>query len=220
MSDRDTPIRSNIPIWKELQAREYFGTDRNVYSGENNEIRVPDPDIVEWFRPISDDMVMAIIGCGYGRESTHFGKRVGHVYGIDVSEHVLKKTVAYTGERGVTNFTPVLAESYREQVPQGLDFVYSIVVMQHLTRDLVRDYFSGLGRKLKPGGFFVVQFFEYPPGGSTADAGDEIVEPSVSWSVDQLTELCRAAGLAEVRVKTMELVPNIIWHFLYCERPA
>jgi hypothetical protein len=69
---------------------------------------------------------------------------VKSVYGIDVSEKILAKAVQFTSENGVKNFTPVLAESFKEEIPDGVDIVFSIVVMQHLTRDLVEDYFRSL----------------------------------------------------------------------------
>jgi SAM-dependent methyltransferase len=219
MPDVAKSIRSNLSIWKELQRREYFGTDATIYSGTNNEIRVPDDELVERFLPLTASTVMAIIGCGYGREATIFGKRVGIVYGIDVSHQVLKKTIAYTRERGVNNLHPVLAENYDETIPGGLDLVYSIVVMQHLTRDLVKDYFLNLGKKLKRGGSMVVQFYESPQAPPENDAGDDIIEPSVSWSIPQLNELCIASGLENVEISTMTLAPEILWHFVHFRKP-
>jgi len=213
-------LRSNVDVWKELQEKEYFGTDRNVYSGTDNEIRVPDDRLVERFRPLTPDTVMAVIGSGYGREATIFGKRVKRVYGIDVSDHVLSKAVEYTRRNGVNNFVPVVFETYKTAIPdEALDLVYSIVVMQHLTRDLVRDYFRSLARKLKPGGAFVVQFYTSPIADAAHDIGPERVEQSVAWSRAQLQELCTQSGLVERAIETMELTPVIHWSFVHFERP-
>ena len=74
------------------------------------------------------------------------------VYGIDVSDTILNKTAAYLAEKDVANFVPVLASDYRKSIPDGIDLVYSICVMQHLSRDLVRRYLANLGEKLRGAG--------------------------------------------------------------------
>jgi cyclopropane fatty-acyl-phospholipid synthase-like methyltransferase len=73
---------------------------------------------------------------------------VKHVYGIDMSSVILAKAVRHLAERSIINFTPILADRYKTDIPDGIDLVFSIVVMQHLTRDLVADYFGSLAKNL------------------------------------------------------------------------
>jgi cyclopropane fatty-acyl-phospholipid synthase-like methyltransferase len=162
-------------------------------------------------------MRIAVIGCGYGRETLKLAPRVMEVYGIDVSKTILDKAVAFLSERGVTNFTPVLAESYVQTIPSGLDVVFSIVVMQHLTRDLVRNYFVELGNKLATGGSFVVQFLDEPNVDyKSTDAPERSGgEPSISWSHWQLVELSRLAGLKLVEIRTHLVTEAALWHWVH-----
>jgi SAM-dependent methyltransferase len=210
------PVRSNLEIWKKLQGEGYF-ENHPCYKGITDFSGHEAVQAIQWFVPIRDDMRVAVIGCGYGRETLRLAPLVNHVYGIDVSETILKKAVSYLSERHVKNFTPVLAEKFAQTIPAGIDLVFSIVVMQHLTRDLVRNYFVELARKLAPGGGFVVQFLnveteDYRASDAPVEGGGE---PSVHWSPWQLVELSRLAGLKFVEIRTQLVTDVALWHWVY-----
>jgi SAM-dependent methyltransferase len=209
-------IRSNLEIWKKLQGENYF-ENHPCYKGITDFSGHEAVQAIQWFVPIRSDMRVAVIGCGYGRETLRLAPIVNHVYGIDVSETILKKAVDYLSEHQVNNFTPILAEKFVQTIPEGIDLVFSIVVMQHLTRDLVRNYFAELGRKLVPGGGVVVQFLDVET--DDYNASDAPVagggEPSVHWSPWQLVELSRAAGLKFVEIRTQLVTDVALWHWVY-----
>jgi hypothetical protein len=71
---------------------------------------------------------------------------------------ILKMAVSYLSEPGVDNFTPIVSEIFVQTTPNGVDSVFSIIMMQYLTRDLARNYFIELGRKLAPGGGLLLSF--------------------------------------------------------------
>jgi cyclopropane fatty-acyl-phospholipid synthase-like methyltransferase len=125
------------------------------------------------------------------------------------------------GERGITNFVPVSVERYKTAIPATLDLFFSIVVMQHLTRDLVYDYFETLGAKLKPGGLAIVQFLEdLEPGPANVDAELKVYEPSVTWTIRQLHDLSRRSGLTFKEVRTYQVTPTALWHWVCFSKPA
>jgi len=92
--------------------------------------------IINRFHPLAPDSKVVAIGCGYGRETLKITPIVNRMYGIDVSKKILDKAVNFLGTRNVHNFTPVLADNYKMAIPDSIDVVLSIVVMQRLTRDL------------------------------------------------------------------------------------
>jgi SAM-dependent methyltransferase len=208
--------RSNLDVWKKLQSEDYF-EKHPCYKGISDFGGDEAARAINWFLPLRSDMKVAVIGCGYGRETLKLAPLVGHVYGIDVSDTILNKAVGYLSERGIKNFTPVLAESFTQTMPAGLDVVFSIVVMQHLTRDLVRNYFVELGKKLAPGGGFVVQFLDEPgvDYGRTDAPENSGGEPSISWSPWQLVELSRKADLTLVEIRTQLVTEAALWHWAY-----
>jgi SAM-dependent methyltransferase len=211
--------RSNLDVWKRLQNGDYF-ENHPCYKGISEFRDQEAIEAIQWFRPIRSDMRVAVIGCGFGRETLKLAPMVKEVYGIDVNHTVLDKAVMFLSERGVDNFTPVLAETFAQTIPTGLDLVFSIVVMQHLTRDLVRHYFVELGRKLNTGGGFVVQFLD--ENGADYDSTDAPeyggAEPSISWSHWQLVELADLAGLKLVEIRTQLVTDLALWHWVYLRK--
>jgi SAM-dependent methyltransferase len=208
--------RSNLDVWKQLQDDRYF-ENHPCYKGISDFGGQESVEAIEWFFPIRSDMRIVVIGCGFGRDTLKLAPLVKEVYGIDVNKTILDKAVVFLAERDIRNFTPVLAETFVQMIPSGLDVVFSIIVMQHLTRDLVRNYFVELGRKLTLGGGFVVQFLDV----NTADYDSSDApehgggEPSVSWSHWQLVELAHVGGLKLVEIRTQLVTDVALWHWVY-----
>ena len=111
-------MRSNLAFWKQLQEGGYF--ENHPYYNGLVDTGSGDCSVIEWFLPLTKQMNAVVIGCGYGRESYHIARRVGRVYGIDVSRTILDKAVRYMGQRGVTNFIPVEAEAYRQAIDTNM----------------------------------------------------------------------------------------------------
>jgi len=214
-----TPIRSNVAHWKVLQDQGYF-ENHPWYQGLVDTGGDASVTYIERFLPLQPAMNVVVIGCGYGRETAHIAPRVRHVYGIEVSEVILGKALAYLRERSITNFTPALAESYDATIPDGIDLVYSVVVMQHLTRDLVKDYLLRLGRKLSVSGRMVIQFIESTDADLTADAEMMPYEPSVSWSLPLIAEAARHAGLKFEQAFSSLATDRAFWHWVCLGRPG
>jgi len=204
--------------WRAVQARGYFdghpaygglrefGTDEAVYA-------------IEQFRSLPSDANIVVIGCGYGRESLGLARRAQCVWGIDVSAPILRKAVDYLADRGVHNFRPALAGCYADAIPADIDIVFSLVVMQHLPRAFVREYFATLGSKLRPGGCFVVQFLENMDANEDdPEIPDGVEEPSVSWTVRQLAGLADQSSLKFEQVRSLRVAPRMLWHWAYFVR--
>jgi cyclopropane fatty-acyl-phospholipid synthase-like methyltransferase len=215
------PLRSNLEHWKRLQERDYF-EHHSSYSGlkdfgGHNEISA-----INMFTRLERSMRVVVIGCGYGRETTQIAREVDRVYGIDVSPVILDKAVKYLADRGVTNFTPVLADDYRDQIPAEIDLVFSVAVMQLITRDLVYDYFRTLAAKLSVSGLFIAQFVEYlDQAAPDMDADLQADEPEVTWTMHQLFDLSRRSGLRFNEARTYQLTPSaasILWHWVSFSR--
>jgi len=207
-------LRSNLPFWQTLQDLDYF-ENHPCYGGLRDDVAGDTCQTIEAFRPLTADMRVVVIGCGYGRETLDIAPRVSHVYGIDVSTKILEKARRFLTERRGTNFTPVLASRYASEIPDGIDLVFSVIVMQHLTRDLVREYVHTLGGKLSPGGDVVAQFLENTVGIGERDAELKLYEPNVNWSPWEVVELCRESGLNFRRLETYLVTPTALWHWAW-----
>lgn len=226
--------RSNLKNWQQMHENSYFENQnsflkeqfgeeeyRRLYgSSDPRQLRDTserDKKFIAEFVTLDPTMNAAVIGCGYGRESLAIAPQVKQVYGIDVSPTILKKAQDYLASKGVHNFTPVLAQDWRSGIEVELDFVYSITVFQHLTRDLVRDYLFGLAQKLSARGSGLCQFAELS--GGTTDAELKTYEPSVNWNASQIESLVEEAGLRLVTLRTLD-VQGGKWHWAFFARAA
>lgn len=203
-------VRSNLRYWQHLQDNQYF-EKHQYYVGLK--AYGTDFETINKYTSLSKEMKIVIIGCGYGRETLLIAPHVKHVYGIDVNRTILDKADKFLAERGITNFTSVLAKDWKSVVPSNIDIVYSIVVFQHLTRDLVKDYVHGLAKKLSPNGKFLCQFADLANG--THDAELRPYEPSTRWSKTEIEELIQECGLAKNSIDTQDIPGKGSWYWAF-----
>lgn len=93
-------------------------------------------------------------GCGPGRLTGALKERFQRVVGIDTSEAMLGVARSVHPEEGIE-----FSESIKKLENDSVDLVYSTFVLQHLTRDEVRDCFHEFTRILHAGGLLI---FQYP----------------------------------------------------------
>jgi cyclopropane fatty-acyl-phospholipid synthase-like methyltransferase len=214
-------MKSNIQGWRELHSRlRYYDTHPNYIKKDS---RVDgDLAVIASFL-LRQDWNVAVIGAGYGRETALIAPSVRKVFAIDVRE-TLPHLRAFLGKRKISNVVEVDAEDWRAGIQEDgrvipIDFVYSLVTFQHLTRDLVRDYIYGFHPLLIPGGVFLAQFSESPTG--TSDADERAVEPNVRWTREEISELIRGAGYSWLQIRTISGIGGTrakkpwIWHWAF-----
>jgi len=211
-------VNSNLETWKRLQEQDYF-EHHECYRTPDGVLPAGGDDvaIIERYHKLGPDQDVVVVGCGYGRETSVIAPRVRRVWGIDVSERILGKASAYLSARGVGNFTPVQAEHWARDVPQGVSLFYCFIVFQHLTRDLTKAYVLGMGEKLAPGGHVVCQFAELDYGTADADPA-KLTEPCVRWTPGDIAELAREAGLVLRRLDTDRIEGHGLWHWAHLEK--
>ncbi|HVS84191.1 MAG TPA: methyltransferase domain-containing protein [Gaiellaceae bacterium] len=96
-------------------------------------------------------------GCGAGRLTQALASQFGRAVGVDVAPGMIElaRSLNRQGERCefVLNEEPALERFDAD----SFDFVYSVLVLQHLPADLQRRYAAELARVLAPGGLLVFQ---------------------------------------------------------------
>ena len=96
-------------------------------------------------------------GCGVGRLTQALARRFGSVVGLDVSSEMIRlaRQVNKYGSRVryETNEGPLL-----NVLPEAsVDFVYSVLVLQHVPPEVSSEYIANLVNSLRRGGLFVFQ---------------------------------------------------------------
>jgi SAM-dependent methyltransferase len=95
-------------------------------------------------------------GCGSGANSALLANRDAHVWGIDISEDLLRlarRRLEASGRRGGATF--IAGSAHDLPFPDGsIDLVFGIAILHHLDLDLVS---REVRRVLKPGGRAIFQ---------------------------------------------------------------
>lgn len=105
---------------------------------------------------------MLEIGCGVGRLMLPMSVFASELYGIDVSEEMLKMCNSAIRKWPLKNMTVGLCDGVSLPVKDNtMDFIYSMLVFQHLELASVVCYLTESARVLKKDGILRFQFVEY-----------------------------------------------------------
>lgn len=202
-------MKSNLDCWKTMQDEGYFEKHPR-YMGilAFGKETVP---AIEQFTKLQSEQSVLVLGCGYGRECIQIAPFVKKVYGLDVNYTIIKKALKFTRDQGITNFVGITVDTWERDTPSGMDLIYSMAVIQHLTRDLVYDYFKRLPNKLSPNGMMIIQFLEKFTD-IYHDADVRVYEPQVSWTEIEIRELAASCGFV-VEIKTIKATEIAVWHW-------
>lgn len=205
----------NLRTWVKLQEAGYFHTHPFYDGGHRWDTDEPffvDQRLIEFRgRPLGDTDVVAVIGCGYGRESMAFCRKAALVYGVDVHKCILSNAVANVLNQHTCNFVPVLYEDFLDSIRLSLNLVFSVTVLQHVPDKIVERYLAGMGAKLAPSGLIIVQFAE-------CETMPGIQEPHFSRTMQQSVDLHTANGLKVVSTKSVKVAEYATWHWVVSTR--
>jgi 2-polyprenyl-3-methyl-5-hydroxy-6-metoxy-1,4-benzoquinol methylase len=108
-------------------------------------------------------------GCGIGRVTKALTRHFKHVDGVDISGEMISMAQVYTclgfgSPRYYRNPRPDLSLFKADT----FDFVYSMIVLQHMPKEMQKGYVTEFFRVLKPGG---VAMFHTPEGPDSGHPG-------------------------------------------------
>lgn len=97
-------------------------------------------------------------GCGVGRLTQALAPHFSEVYGIDISLNMIqeaKKALPY--DLTTINFVHNPAPDLGLFASHSFDFIYSNIVLQHISRKHQRRYLKEFARLMKPKGWIIIQ---------------------------------------------------------------
>jgi SAM-dependent methyltransferase len=100
-------------------------------------------------------------GCGLGRVSRWLAQCFSHVVGVDISPKMLELAKTYNAP--IPSITFVLGNEL--DIPlatSSADFVFSVIVLQHIARHLQERYIREFARLVRPGGYVYFQLPSHP----------------------------------------------------------
>jgi 2-polyprenyl-3-methyl-5-hydroxy-6-metoxy-1,4-benzoquinol methylase len=101
-------------------------------------------------------------GCGIGRLSVALARFFAHVDGVDISGEMIARAEPHP------DVTYHRADDLAAFADASFDFVYSMIVLQHMPQEMQHGYISEFFRVLKPGG---VAMFHTPEGPDSGHPG-------------------------------------------------
>lgn len=109
-------------------------------------------------------------GCGVGRLSQALGRRFDQVVGVDISDRMIALADSLNGYPGRVEYVLLDDNGLLASIgDRRFDFIYSVIVLQHVPSPLARDYIAAFGRALAPGGVVVFQVPDRRINPSTAE---------------------------------------------------
>jgi len=97
-------------------------------------------------------------GCGAGRLSRALAAHFEHVVGIDVSSSMIETARALNRDVANVEFRENASPRLEGVADASVDFVYSLITLQHIPSRLAMGYVDEFFRVLAPGGIAVFQF--------------------------------------------------------------
>lgn len=107
--------------------------------------------------PVREGETVLDLGCGWGRVLKPVMDRKAAGIGLDISQNMLKAAEGHLKRSG---HAPGLLRGDGTRLPfrdASLDKVYSLLVLQHLSKENGREVFREIHRVLKPGGIAYVR---------------------------------------------------------------
>ena len=118
-----------------------------------------------------------------GRLTLALADHFDHVVGFDISPTMVGKARAYAKSKEIDNAEFVLSQSAKitEQLGNAnFDFIYSNITLQHLSRNLQKNYLQEFSKLLKVGGLAVVQIPTRKPAPARWSTAVKVAF-SISW---------------------------------------
>ena len=154
-------------------------------------------------------------GCGVGRLTQAMCRHFDRVDGVDIAPSMIAAAERLNRHGDRCRYHLNDSDSLAFLAAESFDFVYSVLVLQHMEPELARRYLAELVRVLRPGGLLVFQV----PGGRTPQA--KLPRNAVLAAIEPLDgELELAAGgdaTVRARVRNAGVAP---WPALIGGRPV
>jgi SAM-dependent methyltransferase len=146
--------------WNRLAKIDYQIAIAGTPAANDAEFIASGHTILDWLREhqLCDGRSRVLdIGCGVGRIAFHVAPLVRHLHAIDVSDEMVARARANLAHLTNVDVRRTDGESLAIFADGSLDFVYSILVLQHMERANCRRLVAEIARVLGPGGKLLVQ---------------------------------------------------------------
>jgi len=107
----------------------------------------------ELSKVLSKDTVFLDFGCGLGRIARQVNEQVKEYHGVDFSDGMIEKAKEIHKDYSNVSFQQNNGKDLSILSDNKYDVVFSCLVMQHISKLAILNYFAELARVLKSGGY-------------------------------------------------------------------
>lgn len=167
----------------------------------------------------SEDATVVDLGCGIGRVARYLAPRCKLLWGVDVSSEMLEMAAERLAGIPNVRFSHCADTRIPEIADASVDFVYAVLVLQHLEREDTFLMLREIRRILRPGGtaylgfpnllsdVYLSSFVAY------AESGEAATNPvrARAYTPQEVERLVPAAGLRIVELEaTVDIVAVVV----------
>jgi len=131
------------------------------------------------------------------------------MFGVDVSEEMIRKGRQRLKEIGNVKLIRTSGKDLKVFEDCSFDFIYSYVVLQHIPRKFVNNYFSEVSRILDEKGLFVFQMPMSTEEKKPIEPPDSDFRTVRYYSLEEVNMICSSNGLNIV--KTSRCSEDSLW---------
>lgn len=158
-----------------------------LYKGSGPLVR-----ILKKLKLINKNSEVLDIGCGVGRLEYKLAKEVKLCVGIDIAPSMIELAKKYIKAENV-DFVTVNGKNLTDLRNRQFDLIFSIIVFQHLPRDIFKSYINDSYQHLRRGGKL---FFQIPIYTGTRPPEPPRKHPWAirSYNLNELREILETSG--------------------------
>jgi len=188
------------------QPRSVSGAMRSIFNGDDAAVFErtgrEQAEVLAALLPC-EEAVVVDIGCGIGRVARYMAPNCKLLWAVDVSKQMLAMAAERLADQSNVRFARSADTRIPDIADSSVDFVYSILVLQHLEREDAFLMLREIRRILRPGGtaymtfpnllsdVYLTSFVTY------AESGEAAVNPARAriYTPQEVERLLPAAGL-------------------------
>lgn len=205
-------VKKHMEYWTDLLEKGYFEEHEKYKFGKVDQVTEMRGDFFN-FDPAG--LRIAVIGCGYGRESKWMlDGGAKSVHGVDL-ECLREKSNEFLKDKRFTFVASDALLEEKEMIPE-VDICYSMNVFQHLPENLVTFYLGLSYSILRDKGKALFQFMERKRGPKEGMTG--VKETYFSYGVPEIRKFITSLGFLKFECKTRSMNSQAVWHLVRLEK--
>lgn len=146
-------------------------------------------------RQLSKEDVVLEIGCGEGNMMLPLCDKVKEIHGVDISEVAITNAKEYLKDK--SNFYLYVNDNISFFKDESFDIIFEQTVFQHMLREHVIEYLDQIQKKLKSGGYVLLQFVDDPIFKEVV--GTLTIESQSSWTEQEMISEIELRGIKKVK---------------------